>query len=294
MKTYIIAEIASNHDSILYRAKDLIYLAKEAGASAVKFQFFRADSLVERRNASEYWAMYKANEMPDSWLPVLRDYANALGIDFLCTAYDAWGLMTVDPYVSTHKIASFEAQDLQYLSQVRQTAKPTILSTGMMNQDQVVKSIDVLGDSLWAVLHCTSAYPAPISEANLRAMPRLNYQHNGMYGLSDHTPGITCPVAAVALGARIIEKHFTDDRMRLGPDHRVAIEPSQFKQMVTMIREVEQALGTGVKQVQPSEAEMQQYTVKISEAVDEPGSWPITNTIEVEFPIGRLAGGHYH
>ena len=178
------------------------------------------------------------------------------------------GLDAVNPYVKMHKIASFEAQDHQYLARVAQTEKPIILSTGMCSLDDVLSSVKVIEagfppvESPWAILHCTSSYPAPISEANLRAMQALRIRHYIRCGLSDHTPGITCPIAAVALGATVIEKHFTDDCSRVGPDHEVAIEPSQFKQMVTMIREVEQSLGDGVKRLQVSEMEMEQYAVK--------------------------------
>ena len=118
MKTYVIAEISSNHDAILYRARDLITRAKDAGADAVKFQLFRADSLVERRGAKEFWRTYKSMEVPDWWIPILRDDALELGMDFLCTAYDAWGLEIVDRFVKMHKVSSFEAQDHQFLAQV--------------------------------------------------------------------------------------------------------------------------------------------------------------------------------
>jgi sialic acid synthase SpsE len=257
--TYVIAEISSNHDTILYRAKDLLYKAKESGADAVKFQMFRADSLSQRRTAPEYWRTYKANEMPDSWLPILKKDADDLGMDFLCTAYDAWGIDTVDPYVDKHKISSFEAQDHTYLARIAQTGKPSILSTGMMTLDQVEDSARVLGTP-WAILHCTSAYPAPIDQANLQVISTLKaVGWSSRAGLSDHTPGITCPVAAVALGATVIEKHYTDDRSRVGPDHAVSVEPSEFRTMVTMIREVEQALGDGTKRPQASESEMQKY-----------------------------------
>lgn len=268
-KTFIIAEVGSNHDTLLYRAFDLIYRAKESGADAVKFQLFRAKELCESRNAPEAYPVYKANEMPDSWLPQLQDYSNKVGIEFMCTAYNRWGLETVDPFVRKHKVASFEAQDHQFLSQVRQYNKPTILSTGMMTLDQVRKSIEVFGtESLWGLLHCTSSYPARVSEANLTVIETFTKDGWGgvcRLGLSDHTTSITCPVAAVALGATVIEKHFTDDRHRVGPDHAHSIEPSQFSQMVGMIRQVEQALGTGIKRPQPGEQANLKYIVSKQE-----------------------------
>lgn len=258
IKTYIIAEISSNHDGDLDRALILTNLAKMSGADAVKFQYFRADNLVKRRGADPFYQVYKDNEVTDFWFDALYDEARHLGLEFLCTAYDREGLEVVNPWVEKHKVSSFESRDHDYLRAIRETGKPVILSTGMMDIRDLIQATDILGEACWAILHCTSAYPAPMEEANLRVIADIDDMCSRV-GLSDHTQGITAPVAAVALGATVIEKHFTDERSREGPDHKVSIEPMEFREMVRMIREVEVALGDGVKKAQPSE--LTQYAV---------------------------------
>lgn len=278
--TYIIAEIGSNHDQQLDRAKNLMYLAKEAGADAAKYQLYRADDLAQRRNAQAYWPIYKATELPDSWLPVLKNYADQLGIDFMCTAYSEWAIEAVAPYVECFKVASFEMGDHKLLAFLRgyaeSTGKKVVLSTGMASIDEVMRSVGVLGpDNIAYVLHCASAYPCPPSDINLKAMATLVVGLGQKFatdsagwwfdriGLSDHTTSITAPVAAVALGAKCIEKHVTTDRNRVGPDHPFAIEFAEFKQMVGMIREVEVMLGDGVKERKLSEEAMAKYRVRV-------------------------------
>lgn len=264
MHVYVIAEIASNHDRDLQRAKDLIHQAAAAGADAAKFQFFRADSLAKSRNAQDYWQVYKDNELPEGWLPLLKEECDRVGIDFLCTAYDQEGALKVEPYVWAHKIASFEAHSRAYVGFIGGRERSVILSTGMMGMSEVWDRIALLasGESACAyVLHCVSAYPTPYRDVNLRASLESIADIVGWdgTGLSDHTPGISVPIAAAALGARCIEKHVTDDRTRKGPDHPISIEFTQFAQMVSMIREVEEALGLGVKRPMPSEEPMMKY-----------------------------------
>jgi len=253
-----------------------MYLAKEAGASAAKFQLFRADSLARQRNAQDYWHIYKAFELPDWWLGILLDDARDLGIDFMCTAYDAWGLETVTPFVARYKVASFEAAAYGLLAAVRLAAekhhKGVVLSTGMTTQDEVRRAVDVLGVSnLDYLLHCVSAYPCPPDALNLRAMQTLMAAFPGIpVGLSDHTLSIAAPVAAVALGAQCIEKHMTDDRQRVGPDHAFAIQPAEFRLMVNLIHDVEMGMGDGVKAPQAPEQDMMRYRVVSQQGVAQP------------------------
>jgi len=277
--TYIIAEIGSNHDQSLTRAMELISAAKVAGADAAKFQLYRADSLVERRNAEAYREIYAATEMPVTWLPRLKEYCDYVRIDFMCTAYDEWGVGLVAPYVNLFKVASFELTDHKLLLSLRDTSiitgKKVVLSTGMGNMSEVLKAVQIIGfDNLAYVLHCTSSYPCQLEDANLKAIPKLKWElrrlqcmhgdnDNDLYqvpiGLSDHTTGILTPSIAVGLGATAIEKHLTDDKTRKGPDHHFAIEPHEFKQMVGMVREAETLLGDGEKRARDSEEEMMEY-----------------------------------
>lgn len=264
---YIISELGSNHDQDLRRALNLIYQAKQAGADAAKFQFFRADSLVVSRGAPELWQAYKDHELPEEWLPILRNKCNEVGIDFLCTAYDEEGALKVEPYVRVHKVASFEAHSPAYVEWIGKRDRPVIISTGMMGMDDVLRLVYTL-PNLWAILHCTSAYPAPYRDANLSAMAMVwevvrehGLETGARVGLSDHTPGISVPIAAAGLGALCIEKHVTDDRTRSGPDHGISIDFGRLTEMVSMIREVEEALGDGVKRPTPSEEPMLRYRV---------------------------------
>ncbi len=276
--TYIVAEIGSNHDQSLTRAMELISAAKSAGADAAKFQLYRADSLVKRRNAEAYREIYEATEMPVTWLPRLKEYCDYLKIDFMCTAYDEWGVGLVAPYVDLFKVASFELTDHYLLAYIRgwcgegPAKKRVVLSTGMGNVMDVRNAIGMLGDSNLAyLLHCTSSYPCPMEDANLNAILKLqeiaedyaNFNGDAYlpcgYGLSDHTTSILTPSIAVGLGARAVEKHLTDDKTRKGPDHHFAIEPHEFKQMVDMVREAEILLGDGEKRARDSEEEMMKY-----------------------------------
>ena len=284
---FVIAEIGSNHCMQFDLALNLITLAKEAGADAAKFQLYRADDLAKRRNAQDYWPLYKMSELPDSWLPQLKSHCDNLGIEFMCTAYSEWAVEAVAPFVSKFKIASFEMNDHNLLAYIRgyceNHSKKVVLSTGMATAEEVVKAVSVIDpDNIAYLLHCASAYPCPPEDANLKVINRYtshlmralespaSYKRAGphdypawhnLIGLSDHTLGITAPVAAVALGATAIEKHMTSDKNRVGPDHAFAVEPAEFKRMVEMIRETEVMLGDGIKSPRPSEELMRKYRV---------------------------------
>ena len=267
--TWICAEPASCHDRDLTQARRLTYLARQSGADAIKWQLYTAESLRRKRNAGDYYYAYLATELPPAWIPDLKRTAEEIGLEFLCSVYDEWGMETVGPYLQTYKIASFEARDLSLLSRLRLTCEQSkqnvILSTGMCSLEEVRESVDVLGpEHIRYLLHCASAYPCPPEDINVRAMLQLaGIPGIGLekVGLSDHTLSITAPVVAVSLGGRAIEKHLTSDRKRVGPDHKFALEPKEFYQMGVMIREAERALGDGEKRMRESEKEMSKYRV---------------------------------
>lgn len=272
MSTLIIAEAGVNHNGSLDTARRLIDAAAKAGADYVKFQTFRADRLVTRsarkadyqtRNIGDgddsQYAMLKRLELSPEDHRILIDHCHAQGIRFLSTAFD---LESIDFLGSLDlplwKVPSGELTHFPYLRAIGRTQKPVILSTGMATLEETGQAIGVLtrfGTPYEAItlLHCTTEYPAPKEQVNLRAMIAMR-EHFGLpAGYSDHTEGIEIPVAAVALGASVIEKHFTLDRNLPGPDHKASLEPDELRAMIRAIRNVESALGDGVKI--PSEAE---------------------------------------
>jgi N,N'-diacetyllegionaminate synthase len=244
---YVIAEIGSNHDNDLDQAKQLIQTAADAGADAAKFQLYRADKL--------YPGQITPGALDDVWLPELKTTCHEAGIEFLCSIFCTETLaayLEVQP--AAIKIASPEASNLDLLRACAETGLPLIVSTGAMDWTMLDRSVDVLGNADVVLLHCVSAYPAPPEHLNLRAILSLSKRYNVPVGFSDHTLGSQgVSVAAVALGACVIEKHLTLDRNLEGPDHPFALEPDEFRQMVDAIRQTEQMLGDGVKRVMPSE-----------------------------------------
>lgn len=293
--TYIIAEAGVNHNGSLEQALQLIDVAADAGADAVKFQTFRADQLVSRTAAkAEYQArltdaqesqyeMLKKLELDEAAHAVLIRHCRNKGIEFLSTPFDLESLeMLAGKFdLSKIKLSSGDITNAPLMLAAAQTGKPVILSTGMSTLEEIEMALGVLAfgyagkdepPSLGAfvqaygsdagrkalrdrvvLLHCTTEYPAPFSEVNLRAMAALQHAFGLPIGYSDHTPGITIPVAAAALGAVIIEKHFTLDHNLPGPDHKASLEPDELKKMVLSIREVELAQGSPIKQPSPSE-----------------------------------------
>ena len=258
--TYVIAELSANHHQNFEEAVKLIEKAKEAGADAVKLQTYTPDTLtinvdsdLFRHNTGSLWAgrtlydLYNEAYMPWKWQPKLKEIANDLDLDLFSTAYDHTAVDFLEEMeVPAYKIASFENVDLPLLRRIAQTGKPIIMSTGMATLaeiDEAVRTIREAGGSQLALLKCTSAYPAQPEEMNLRTMPHLAEAFNVPVGLSDHTLGIAVPVAAVALGACIIEKHFTLSRATPGPDSAFSLEPHEFKAMVEAVRVAEKALG---------------------------------------------------
>nr|WP_138227897.1 N-acetylneuraminate synthase [Paenibacillus algicola] len=265
-KVYVIAEIGVNHNGSLQRAKECIDQAVACGADAVKFQTFKSEKLVtkqavkakyqtEHTDATESQLnMLRQLELSFEEFIALKQYCEDKDIDFLSTPFDEESAEFLNRIeVTAFKIGSGDMNNLPFLACINQFEKPVILSTGMANLEEVEASLGMFTKSDVALLHCTSDYPASLEDVNLLAMKTMMDRFGKVTGYSDHTDGIEITIAAVAMGARIIEKHFTLDRTLPGPDHKASLEPQAFKQMVQAIRNVEQALGDGVKRCMPSE-----------------------------------------
>lgn len=266
---FIIAEAGSNHDRDLGQAKKLIDVAVEAGADAVKFQTFTADKIAANTSheimklGSEYegvptlYELYKGLELPREWQGDLAEYAAAKGIMFLTTPFDYAAVEQMEELkVPAYKIASFEVVDLPFLKYIGRKGKPLLLSTGMASLGEIEEALEAVystGNTQVALLHCGISYPMPLQDVNLAVMDTLQQAFKVPVGYSDHTLGITVPIAAAARGARIIEKHFTVDRNLKGPDHKFALNPEELKAMVNGIREAEVCIGSPVKKLAESE-----------------------------------------
>lgn len=272
MTTYIIAEAGVNHNGSLTMAKQLIDVASEAGANAVKFQTFKADKLVSKSaQKADYQkhttdadesqhAMIQKLELDRAAHLELIAYCKTKGIEFLSTPFDHDSIELLNELgLTTFKVPSGEITNVPYLRHVGRLNNRVILSTGMANLGEIEAAIEVLVQvgtqrENISVLHANTEYPTPMQDVNLRAMQTLGRAFNLPYGYSDHTNGIEVPIAAVALGASVIEKHFTLDRNLPGPDHKASLEPAELSAMVRAIRHIELALGSPVKQPSPSEA----------------------------------------
>jgi N,N'-diacetyllegionaminate synthase len=270
--TLIIAEAGVNHNGDLGLAKQLIDVAAEAGADLVKFQTFnasrqvtttakKADYQTQTTDISEtQHEMLRRLELTEAMHHELIAHCASRNIGFFSTGFD---IESVDLLMSLglvyFKIPSGEITNLPYLRHIGQLGKTVILSTGMSNLGDIEAALDVLEQAGTAraqisVLHCTTEYPTPMNEVNLRAMQSIQTAFGVAVGYSDHTSGIEVAIAAVAMGATVIEKHFTLDRNLPGPDHKASLEPEELKAMVAAIRNIEIALGDGIKRLTPSEA----------------------------------------
>lgn len=264
--TYIIAEIGSNHNRDINIAKKMIDEAADASVDAVKFQTFKAEKLYSQKTPKfskdgiKPFDLIKAIELPREWHEDLFKYAVDKKLHFLSSPFDYEAVDELDKIrVPAFKIASFEITDLELLKYIAKKSKPIILSTGMANIGEIEEALDAIrsqGNEDIILLHCNSIYPAPFEIVNLNAINTMYAAFKIPVGFSDHTLGIHIPVAAVAKGAKVIEKHFTLDRKMEGPDHHFAVEPNELKQMVQYIRDVEKAAGTGVKEISKDEQEM--------------------------------------
>lgn len=303
-KTYIIAEAGVNHNGSMKMAKELIDIAVEANADAVKFQTFKSENLVSKRAPkAEYqqrltgivesqYQMLRKLELTEADHRDLINYSHRKGIEFLSTPFDfdSVDLLTKTFNISKVKIASGEITNAPLILHIARTGKPVILSTGMSSIEEVELALSVLAFGYISpkkdptvselkriylseegqqsikekvtLLHCTTDYPTQFSEVNLQAMDTLKNTFNIPTGISDHSIGISVPLAAVARGASIVEKHFTIDKTLPGPDHQASLVPSELRKMVKAIREVELALGSPIKQATSSEIKNQKVARK--------------------------------
>ena len=257
---YIIAELSANHHQNFEEAVRLVQAAKEAGADAVKLQTYTPDTITISSRREEFqiaggtiwdgrslYELYAEAFTPWEWQPKLKQIANALGLGLFSSPFDETAVDFLEEMnVPAYKVASFELIDLPLIKKIGRTGKPIIMSTGMASTEEIDEALTAAreaGSPEIALLKCTSAYPSPPEEMNLRSIPELERRFKVPSGLSDHTLGIAVPVASVALGARIIEKHLTLARSDGGPDSAFSLEPDEFKAMVQAVRFAEQALG---------------------------------------------------
>ncbi len=275
---FVIAEAGVNHNGSFRIAKRLIDVAVDSGADAVKFQIFKAQTLaikgtpkvkyqISRTGSKEsQYEMLKRLELKDDDFRRLADYARRKKIIFLATPFDKESVNLLnDLRVAAFKIPSGEMTNFPLLTFIAKKKKPVILSTGMANLKEIKEALNIIQkNSLKEIvlLHCVTDYPCPAKDINLRAMETLRNTFRLPVGLSDHTRGITIPVAAVALGAQVIEKHFTLDKRLPGPDHTMSLEPLELKEMVRAIREVEGALGNGLKRPTGNEEDIKMLVRK--------------------------------
>lgn len=257
--TLIIAELSANHNHDVERAKAIVKASADAGADAVKLQTYTPDTITFNSNDAAFqvggtiwegknlYQLYQEAHLPWEWHADIMKYAASLGLECFSTPFDFTAVEFLEDLgVPAYKIASSELVDIPLIKRVAQTGKPMIISTGMgtlSEIDEAVKTARDGGCENIALLKCTAAYPAPIEEANLNTIPHMSKLYDVICGLSDHTPGSAAPVAATAIGGRIIEKHITLARSDGGPDAAFSMEPSEFAEMVHDVRAAEQALG---------------------------------------------------
>jgi pseudaminic acid synthase len=257
---YIVAELSANHNQDFNQAVKIIHAAKEAGADAIKLQTYTADTITIACDREEFrigggtlWDgrnlhdLYGEAYTPWDWQPKLKQIANDLGLDLFSSPFDSSAVDFLERMsVPAYKVASFELVDIPLIQKMAGTGKPLIISTGMATIEEIQEAAQAARDAgatEIALLKCTSAYPASPDDMNLRTIPELARRFDVPVGLSDHTMGIAVPVAAVALGASIIEKHLTLSRSQPGPDSAFSLEPQEFKAMVDAVRTTERALG---------------------------------------------------
>ena len=270
-KTIIIAEAGVNHNGDINTAKKLIAAAADAGADYVKFQTFKASRLVSKSaqkadyqntntgNSNEsQLEMLQKLELSEADHYLLLDYCRQKNIQFFSTAFDLESLEFLKKLgLTLFKVPSGEITNLPYLEKLASIAGEIIISTGMSTMDEIgeaIAALKTISTAKITVLHCNTEYPTPFTDVNLRAMDTIKDKFNVAIGYSDHTLGIEVPIAAVTLGATVIEKHFTLDKTLPGPDHAASLEPAELKAMVTSIRNIENALGSDVKEPSNSEA----------------------------------------
>lgn len=284
---FVIAEAGSNwkcgtFEEDLQRAKSLIEIAAKSGADAVKFQTYRSETVyAENAGQSDYLSekgmnqeindIFKNLSMPYEMIPQLADHSKQHGILFMSTPFSVEDAIEVNPYVSIHKLASYEINHVRLLEFLAKTKKPIMISTGASTFEEIDFAINLLkknGNEHIKILQCTSKYPCSIKALNLSVIPKINSRYDLPVGLSDHSiDPILAPIMAVAFGATIIEKHFTMDRNLPGPDHPFALIPNELEMMVKAIRNAELAKGSGNKQVLNEELELKQFATRSLQAL---------------------------
>ena len=269
-RTIIIAEAGVNHNGDMNIAHRLIDAAADAGVDYVKFQTFKTKNLVScdaptaeyqksATNETSQFAMLKRLELSEEQHLDLIDYCRQKGVKFLSTAFDLDSIDLLNQFdLDFWKIPSGEITNYPYLTKIARSGKPIVMSTGMCDNQDITNALSVLYENGArqqdiTLLHCNTQYPTPIEDVNLLAMPHMGTQFDVNIGYSDHTQGIEVPIAAVALGAKVIEKHFTLDRNMEGPDHKASLEPHELKAMVEAIRNIEKAIGNPEKCASASE-----------------------------------------
>ncbi len=274
--TYVVAELSANHHQSFDQAVRILHAAKDAGADAVKLQTYTADTITLRSDKECFriaggtlWDgrslhdLYQEAFTPWEWQPKLKEIADQLGMHLFSSAFDDSAVDFLERMnVPAHKVASFEIVDIGLIQKMARTGKPLIMSTGMASEEEVSEAVEAArgaGATQIALLKCTSAYPAPPEEANLLTIPELARRFGCPVGLSDHTMGIAVPVAAVALGACILEKHLCLRRADGGPDGAFSLEPQEFKAMVEAVRTAEKALGSVQFASGPREANSRKF-----------------------------------
>ncbi|MBF0135494.1 MAG: N-acetylneuraminate synthase family protein [Magnetococcus sp. DMHC-1] len=252
---YLIAEIGSNFDQSLDKAKQLIDTMAKAGVDAVKFQLFRADAMQPK--GSELHKIFRSLELNPAWIPELLQHAAGQGLAFLASAFDGQSLAVLEQCgVPAHKVASSEVVNFPLLEAMARTGKPIFLATGMCDLVDVAEAVQlcvVRGNDQVALMQCAALYPLPPAEANLRSMDLFRTTFGGPVGFSDHSLGIVLAIAAAARGACVIEKHVTLDRQASGPDHFYALEPREMTELAQALKMVHDALGSPVKVMLPEE-----------------------------------------
>ena len=284
---FVIAEAGSNwksdnYENDLNQAKKLIDAASNAGANAIKFQTYRAetvyisnsgnvDYLEKGKTTKQITDIFKHHEMPYDMIPILHDYCNKKNILFMSSPFSIQDVKEIDPFVDIHKVASFEINHVRFLEFLAKTNKPVLISTGASTYDEIDFVVNLFKENKnnqIALLQCTSKYPSPIEALNLSVISEFQKRYALPIGFSDHSiEPIIAPVLSVGYGARIIEKHFTLDRNLPGPDHSFALESHQLKNMIKSIRSAEKAVGNGIKSILPEEQELRRFATRSIQAI---------------------------
>lgn len=288
--TYFIADIAANHDGDIERAKDLIFLAAEAGADAAKFQHFKAETIVSeggfkdlgsQKSHQAKWGksvveVYKDASLNPDWTPILKETCEKAGIDFFTSPYSFDLVDAVDPYVPAYKIGSGDITWLEIIEYIAQKGKPVFIASGASTADDVERAMKMIlkHNPEVVLMQCNTNYTGNLENMkyiNLNVLKTFSIMYpDVILGLSDHTPQHATALGAIALGARVIEKHFTDDTSRVGPDHGFSMDPKSWKEMVERSRELEAAMGSGIKKVEDNEMEtviLQRRSIRIRESL---------------------------